>query len=147
MPGQRNPGERGSFLPLVLGFGFGELLSKTDFTFGKRWLSRRWEPRPRLDPWARKEGRGGRPPRRVRPWGEWMGGPQGQVAQKALSKEARAPESPSSEPTDLPGGRSDRAGPKAPQEPRGDAARMCRPWRGSEAGKGLVPVQARKQRW
>lgn len=66
-----------------------------------------------------------------------MGGLRGQVAQRGSRKEGRAAESLLPEPTDLLGGRRDLAGSRAPQEPRGDAAWMPRPRRGSDAGKGL----------
>lgn len=59
---------------LVFGFGFGEFFFKIDFIFGKCWLFWRWEFRFRLDFWVRKEGCGGWLLRRVRFWGEWMGG-------------------------------------------------------------------------
>lgn len=66
-----------------------------------------------------------------------MGGIQGQVAQRGSRKVGRAAESLLPEPTDLLAGRRDLAGSRAPQEPRGDAAWMPRPRRGSDAGKGL----------
>ena len=69
-----------------------------------------------------------------------MGGPQSQVEKRGLNKEARTSESPPPTPpelTDLRGVHSDRAGPRVPQEPWKDTARMRRPWRGSDAEKGL----------
>lgn len=60
LPGQRNLGYRGNFLPSVLGFGFGEFLSeRLILSFGERWLSQRPESRPRPAPRARKEGHSG----------------------------------------------------------------------------------------
>lgn len=53
--GQRHPGERSNVLAWILGSGFvGASFGEPNFTFGKRWPFRRREPRPCLDPSARK---------------------------------------------------------------------------------------------